>query len=248
MKNYLLIIAVVLTVFAVLPGQDHASGSWWDKGVNIFKSLGDNGENKEPSTSEIGDAFKQALRIGTENVVSQLGTIDGFNADPSIHIPLPEKLTTVKSMLSKIGKTQMVDDLELKLNRAAEAATPKAKHLFLQAIKDMTFEDVRTIYNGPEDSATKYFQGKMSPPLEKEMHPIVDDTLSEVGAIQSYDRVVGQYKALPFVPDVKADLTEHVIQKGMDGIFYYIAKEEAAIRKNPAKQTTALLKKVFGIK
>jgi hypothetical protein len=31
----------------------------------------------------------------------------------------------------------------------------------------------------------------------------------------------------------------------MDGIFFYIAKEEAAIRKDPLKQTTALLRKVF---
>jgi len=32
----------------------------------------------------------------------------------------------------------------------------------------------------------------------------------------------------------------------MDGIFYYIAKEEAAIRQNPVKRTTELLKRVFG--
>lgn len=53
---------------------------------------------------------------------------------------------------------------------------------------------------------------------------------------------------MPFVPDVKADLVDHVIQKGMDGIFYYLAKEEAAIRNNSVKQTTDLLKKVFGAK
>jgi hypothetical protein len=46
---------------------------------------------------------------------------------------------------------------------------------------------------------------------------------------------------------LKANLTDHVLDKGMDGIFYYIAKEEAAIRTNPVKQTTDLLKKVFSI-
>jgi len=34
----------------------------------------------------------------------------------------------------------------------------------------------------------------------------------------------------------------------MDGIFYYMAKEEAAIRTDPAKRTTDLLKRVFGAK
>jgi hypothetical protein len=50
---------------------------------------------------------------------------------------------------------------------------------------------------------------------------------------------------LPFVPDVKADLTNHVLEKAIAGIFLYLGKEEAAIRENPAKRTTELLKKVF---
>ena len=83
-------------------------------------------------------------------------------------------------------------------------------------------------------------------PLAREMAPVVNRSLSEVGAIKSYDNVMGQYKQLPFVPDAKANLTDYVVTKGMDGIFYYLAKEEAAIRQNPAKRTTALLKKVFG--
>lgn len=251
MKIYLTIIGVVLIIISWLPYQANAEGSWWDKGVNIFKNLSANSEGEtvaEPSYNEIGEAFKQALSIGTENVVTQLGNIDGFNTDPSIHIPLPEELNTIKTMLSRIGMSQLVDDLELKLNRAAEAATPKAKNLFLQAITEMTFDDIKNIYEGPENSATKYFQSKMSPPLKKEMQPIVENSLAQVGAIQAYDKVVGQYKTLPFVPDVKANLEDHVIQKGIEGIFYYIAKEEASIRNNPAKQTTTLLKKVFGVK
>ncbi len=251
MKNYLTIIAAVLILCTWLAGLTVVEGSWWDKGLNIFKSISSapsDNTSTEPSHSEIGDAFKQALKIGTENVVSRLGSIDGFNADPSIHIPLPKKLNTVRTMLSKVGMSQHVDDLELKLNRAAESATPKAKKLFMQAISNMTFDDVMNIYKGPENSATEYFKSSMSPPLEKEMKPIVENTLSEVGAMQAYDNVIGKYKTLPFVPDVKSDLTEHVIQKGMDGIFYYIAKEEVSIRKDPTKQTTALLKKVFGVK
>jgi len=251
MKNALIFISVVLILFARSPSQAYAEGSWRDKGINIFKNLNKESEGKilkEPNFAEIGEAFKQALRIGTENVVRNIGTMDGFNADPSIHIPLPKELNTIKTMLSKIGMSQLADDLELKLNRAAESATSKAKSLFLQAITDMTFEDIKNVYEGPDNSATKYFKSKMSRPLKKEMQPIVEDTLSQVGAIKAYDKFVGQYKTLPFVPDVKADLTEHVIQKGVEGIFYYIAKEEASIRKNPAKQTTALLKKVFGVK
>lgn len=249
MKSHAPIVFLALLVFSCPPNQARAESSWLDKGADVLNTLSTGSEGKtgtQPSNSEIGSAFKNALSIGTKNVVGQLGAKDGFNADPAIHIPLPGELQTVKTMLARVGMSQSIDDLELKLNRAAESATPKAKALFLQAIKEMTFEDIKKIYEGPEDSATRYFQGKMTPALKREMKPIVENSLSQVGAIQSYDTVMGQYKALPFVPDVKANLTDHVLQKGMDGIFYYIAKEEASIRKDPAKQTTALLKKVFG--
>ena len=136
----------------------------------------------------------------------------------------------------------------MKLNRAAEVATPKAKELFSQAISEMTFEDVMNIYNGPDDAATRYFQKKMTPPLAREMQPVVDQSLAEVGAVQAYDKVMAEYRSMPFVPDVKADLTTYVVEKGMDGIFHYMAVEEAAIRQDPAKRTTELLQRVFGAK
>jgi len=246
LKNYKNIIALILVVFLLSASQANAEGKWWEKGINIFKTQ--NKISKEPSIGEIGEAFKVALRIGSENVVKKLGDVDGFNADSAVHIPLPKELNTVKTMLAKVGMSRIVDDLELKLNRATEASTPKAKELFWQSITEMTFDDIKGIYEGSEDSATRYFQGKMSPSLSKEMRPIVEESLSKVGAIQAFDNVMDKYQTLPFVPDVKANLTDHVVRKGMDGIFYYIAKEEAAIRKNPVKQTTDLLKKVFGAK
>ncbi len=85
----------------------------------------------------------------------------------------------------------------------------------------------------------------MSSPLAAEMKPIVDTQLASVGAIASYDRMIGQYKTPPFVPDVKSDLTNHVLDKAIGGVFLYLGREEAAIRENPAKRTTELLKKVF---
>jgi hypothetical protein len=197
------------------------------------------------SNDEIGRGIKEALRVGTERLVGQLGAANGFNGDPEVRIPLPENLKRVQSALGRLGMSGMADDLELRLNRAAEAATPKAKKLFGDAITAMTLEDVKTILNGPSDSATRFFQGKMSTPLKAEFEPIVNASLADVGAINSYDKMMGQYKSLPFVPDVKADLTNHVLEKAIAGIFLYLGKEEAAIRADPAKRTTDLLKKVF---
>ncbi|HPD83248.1 MAG: DUF4197 domain-containing protein [Alphaproteobacteria bacterium] len=200
------------------------------------------------SQQDIIAAFKQALNIGTQEVTSQLGKIDGFNADPKIHIPLPSSFSKVQTALKTVGASHLLDDLETKLNRAAEIATPHAKELFINAISEMTFDDVYNIYTGPQDSATTYFRGKMSSPLANKMSPFVNNAIAQAGVIQAYDKVMAQYQALPFMPDVKADLTSYVVDQGIDGIFFYLAEQEKAIRQDPARQTTELLKKVFGSK
>ncbi len=198
------------------------------------------------TTDEIAGGLREALRVGTERVVGQLGAVDGFNADGEIHIPLPPTLAKVQSALGMVGMTGLIDDLEIRLNRAAETAAPKAKAIFWQAITELTLEDVEGIYNGPKDAATQYFRKKTSRLLAESMQPVVDESLAEVGAVKAYDAMIGEYKAIPFVPDVKADLTAYVLEKALDGLFFYLGREEAAIRANPAKRTTEILKRVFG--
>ena len=105
------------------------------------------------SQAALADGLREALRVGTERVVSAIGKADGFNADPEIHIPLPNYLRDVQSALELIGAGSMGQDLELKLNRAAEAAAPEARELFVDSISQMTLDDVKAIYDGPDDAA-----------------------------------------------------------------------------------------------
>lgn len=226
-----------------------AQSSFFDKAKEALgglKDLAPGGSSRSLSEGEIVAGLRDALRVGAQRVVARLGRLDGFNLDPDIHIPLPGVLQDVQKTLGKFGMSGLADDLELRLNRAAEAATPEAKDLFLDAIGEMTVEDARGILEGPDDAATQYFKDRMSAPLGQRMTPIVERSLSDVGAIAAYDKMMGQYEALPLVPDVKADLTGYVVGKGLDGIFFYVAKEEAAIRNDPAKRTTQILKRVFG--
>lgn len=246
--NLAAIASFVFVSILFLPGVAPAQLDWLKKGQELLSPTVTSPGATQDDTNQVAAGLREALRVGSERVVSQLGILDGFNADPAIHIPLPKSFTTVQSALNAVGMSYLLDDLELKLNRAAEDATPKARDLFFSAIEQMTLEDVMGIYNGPEDAATRYFQKKMSPQLAEEMKPIVDQTLNQAGAVQAYDAAMAQYKTMPFVPDVKADLTTYVVDKSMDGIFHYLAQEEAAIRQNPAKRTTELLKTVFGAK
>ena len=147
MKNYKKIIGLFLIFLLLSVNQTIAEGKWWEKGLDFFKTPDKNNLSKEPSIGEIGNAFKEALHIGSENVVSKLGKVDGFNDDSAVHIPLPKELNTVKTMLSTVGMSRIVDDLELKLNRAAEAATPKAKELFMQSITEIPDSSCRRLTN-----------------------------------------------------------------------------------------------------
>ncbi|MCK5099926.1 MAG: DUF4197 domain-containing protein, partial [Desulfobacteraceae bacterium] len=140
MKNFKKIITFFLVLLLLSGCQTSSGNNWLGDVVDILKPLQSNKTN--PTINEIGQAFKQALRIGSENVVKQLSAFDGFNTDPAIHIPLPEELQTVKKVLTKVGMSKIADNLEIKINRAAEVATQKAQKLFLQSITEMTFSDV----------------------------------------------------------------------------------------------------------
>lgn len=206
-----------------------------------------NGLSKKTLTEkDIAAGLKEALSVGAERVVSRVGKKNGYLNDKVIHIALPARLQKVHQTLNKVGLGKYTRELEIKMNRAAEIAAPKAKKIFFSAIKNMRWQDVKAIYNGKKDAATQYFKKKMTPSLKQMMKPVINQTLAETGVVQAYKHAVKQYHSIPFVPRVKEDVTGYVMDKAIHGLFYYLAKEEAAIRKDPVKRTTALLKKVFG--
>jgi len=140
--------AMLLGLFGNAFGESAwAQTNYLDKAKSLFGTTGTSGGGASSlSSAEIGDGLREALRVGTERVVGQTGRADGFNADPNIHIPLPDELQQVQSALRAVGMSGLADEVELKLNRAAEVATPKAKEMFWQSISEMTLEDVQGIY------------------------------------------------------------------------------------------------------
>lgn len=196
--------------------------------------------------TQISAGLKEALKVGTQTVVKQLGKDGGFSLDPAIKIPLPAPLARVDGTLKKMGMGGLTADLESRMNRAAEIATPKAGALFVNAIQKMTVKDAQAILSGSNDSATQYLRKTMGPDLAKEIQPIIQKSMADAGAIKAYDAVTAQYAKMPLASSLKTNMNDYVTNKALDGIFYYVAQEEAAIRANPAKRTTDILKKVFG--
>ena len=217
----------------------------------VNKSLAPTESSSTSTTNELGlseiiEGLKEALKVGTERVVGQIGADGGYENDPAIHIPLPEKMQQAQSYLRKFGLSALADDVESRLNQGAEAAAPKAKELIIKAISDMTLEDAQKIYNGPDDAATQYFRKVATDDLMDTVRPIINQSLEDVGAITAYNSLVNEYKKVPFVPDIQSDLTEHATELSLEGLFHYLAAEEVSIRNNPVARTTDILKSVFG--
>jgi len=202
------------------------------------------------STAEIGSGLTAALKQAVTVVTDRLGRTDGFNADPLVHIPLPAKLATLRSGLALAGQSGLLDDLEVRLNRAAEAATPEAQKIFLASLDKMSLDDARAILSGPKDSATQYFKRTMTPDLTAAMRPVIESELSQTGATTSYQALGAAAGTLPLVGQALSGgpslLTDHVLNRAIGAIFTGIGQEEASIRTDPAKRSTDLLKKVFG--
>jgi hypothetical protein len=198
------------------------------------------------SNSKITAGLKQALQISTGKAVAAAGRPDGFLKNAAIKILLPEKLRTVGNGLRMMGMGAQVDDLEVGMNRAAEQATPAAKQIFINALTRMTFDDARKILSGGDTAATDYFKKQSSGELTTAFTPVVHKSMENVGVIRQYDQLMQNPLAASLSKNQNLNLDSYVVGKTLDGLFYMLGEEEKKIRRDPAAQTTALLKQVFG--
>lgn len=210
------------------------------------------------TASQAESGLREALLVASQRTVTRLGKADGYLRDASVKIPLPGYLANARDVLARAGMSGMLDDLELRMNRAAEMAAPKAFDIFKNAIASMSVSDARGIVAGPQDAATQYFKRTTTQPLIQAFRPIVEQSLSQAGATQAYQRVsqnlagqAGSFGGLAGLAGGSAapsgfNFTDYTVEKALAGLFHYIGQEEAAIRTNPAARSTELLKQVFG--
>ncbi len=202
------------------------------------------------SEADAAAGIRAALNNGVGSAISTIGVRDGFLRNPQIHIPLPGFLQDMQSSLSRLGLSGPLDTLETQLNRGAETAVPRARRIFTDAITSMSINDAIGVVRGGNNAATNYLKSRTFSPLTNLFTPIMSNALQEAGAIRTFDQLTASLKSVPLAPqlgaDAKTDLIRHGVKYGLDGMFLYIAKEEAAIRSNPAKRTSEILRRVFG--
>ena len=198
------------------------------------------------SDSKITSGLKEALQVGATNAVKLTGKPDGYFGNPAIKILLPKNLRPVETGLRAVGYGPKVDSFVLSMNRSAEAAAPEAKKIFLDAILSMSFDDARKILSGSDTAATDYFKQKTTPQLTTAFSPIVKKTMEQNSVTKQYEALTGKAQSLPFMKSENLDITNYVTSQALSGLFYMLGQEEKKIRKDPAAQTTSLLKEVFG--
>lgn len=199
------------------------------------------------SQLDIANGLKEALDNGIEKQVSKLTATDGFLKNEAVKILLPQELQTVDTKLRQIGLSSLADEGLKVLNRAAEDAVKEATPIFVDAVKNMSFNDAKNILMGDNVAATTYLQSSTSTALYSKFNPVIKSSFTKVGADQVWTNIITKYNSLPFITKVNPDLTDYTTTKAMEGVFKMIAVEEQNIRTNFSSRSSDLLKKVFAL-
>jgi hypothetical protein len=198
------------------------------------------------SDAEAGKGLKGALEQGALAAIGLLGRPDGFLGNAAVRIPLPGYLKDAAKLFTLLGRGKDVEELEVAMNRAAEAAVPMAKKLLLDAVRGMSVNDAKNILTGGDTSVTQFFAGRTREPLGRQFLPIVRQATARVGLARKYDSIAQQGAGLGLVKPEDASIDHYVTRKALDGLYFVIGEEEKKIRRDPVGTGSALLGRVFG--
>ncbi len=197
------------------------------------------------TNDEVGTGLKSALDIGISRGVDVLSQKGGYFSS-AYKILLPEEARRITEKLKFIPGFNKVEDILLeKINSGAEDAAAKAKPIFINAIKQMTFNDVMGILMGDKNGATEYLKRSTYQQLYSEFNPVIITSLDKFEARKYWGDAVNAYNKIPLITKANPSLDEYVTKKALDGLFSMVEEKERGIRGNIGERTTELLRRVF---
>jgi predicted nucleic-acid-binding protein len=197
------------------------------------------------SNEDIGNGLKAALNLGIGKGADALSQKGGY-FNSAYKILLPEEARQITDKLKVIpGFTQLENNILEKINAGAEDAAVKAKPIFINAIKQMTFSDALNILMGDKNAATEFLKRTTYDQLYKEFNPNIVESLDKFGARKLWSDATGTYNSLPFVKKTNPSLDDYVTKEALNGLFAMVEQKERSIRANQAERTTTLLQNVF---
>lgn len=243
MKKWFAVFAIIFFASSISAQKDSSNkfGGLFKKATSIISQ---NSSGVNLSSDEIVSGLKEALSLGAQKSSDKLSATDGFFKDAAVKILLPKQVQDIESKMRMFGMGKLVDNAELSMNRAAENASKSAAPVFISAIKQMTVTDALNILHGTDTAATAYLRKTTTPQLVASFEPVIEESLKKTDAAKYWKDVFTAYNRFSSKP-VDTDINSYVTGKALDGLFYYVAKEEANIRENPAARVSDILKKVF---
>ncbi len=217
-------------------------------------------QNLPLSNADIVGGLKEALLVATDSSVTHLSAVDGYLKDLTIKILLPPEAKSITDNLSKLpGGAKLVDDVIIRINRAAEDAAKGAKPIFVNSVREMTFTDGLQILKGADNAATQYFVQKTSLQLTELYRPKIRESLNKdlvagISTQESWNELTVQWNKMAGstlgqfagLKTVNVKLEDYILEQALKGMFLKIAEREKDIRTNVKARVTPLLQKVFG--
>jgi len=217
-------------------------------------------QNLPLTNTEIISGLKEALLVGADSSIAHLSSVDGYLKDLTIKILLPPEAKSITENISKLpGGSKLVNDVIIRINRAAEDAAKGAKPIFVNSVREMTFADGLQILRGPENAATLYFQQKTSQQLSELYRPKIRESLNKnlvagISTQQSWNELTKSWNQiagsaigkLTGMKVVEVKLEDYILQEALKGMFVKIAEREKDIRTNANARVSNILKRVFG--
>ena len=174
-----------------------ASAEAQDLGDILRGALGNPGTTRSGidgvTREEADSGLREALIQGAVASALRLGQTDGYWGDAAVRIPLPGRLGQLQRQLDRFGMGGPLNDLQLRLNRGAEAAAPAAVDIFTNASRGLSITDVIGVLRGGETAATDLLASRTRPQLLEVFTPPVREGLDSSGAGQAFDRVRARY-------------------------------------------------------
>jgi len=209
---------------------------------------------------EVVNGLKEALTTGARNSAQRLAAENGYFGDEAVKILLPDEAKVIVDNISKIpGGDILVQDVVLRINRAAEDAAKDVAPIFVNSVTQMTIKDAFNILNGNSNAATSYlrvttynelyslYKPKIQTSTEKKIVGIISTKDSWVTLTRNWNNLANSVAGkIAGLKPVNTDLDDYLTRKALNGMFMKIELEELKIRKDVSSRISPILKRVFG--
>jgi hypothetical protein len=204
-------------------------------------------DRRDLTSAEIDNALREALALSAGYAGQQMARSGHYANGKGLMIPLPLKWREARKVAQRIGYSGDFDSLHQQVNTAAIESVPALIKLIDNEVDALAFTNpVELLHSSEKTAASEYLRKYSDASLRTYLRPVVKRALVRSGASATGLKIATRVGSLPMVRNLPLDLTDHVVDATIENFFRQLGLQETAIRTDPRRRTSGLLKKVFG--